>query len=98
MDWKAAEKHRLANSVVRTTMIDLDSHNIEKCNCCQLPVPHKHHYFSCFDDEMDFGQMGAPGFPLFFELNKQIGLLFFLLLLAYFVPMMIMWTVAYQPM
>lgn len=42
--------------------------------------------------------MGAPGFPLFFELNKQVGCLLFLLIFVYFLPLMVFWMRAYEPM
>ena len=47
---------------------------------------------------MDFGQMGAPGFPLFFELNKELGFLLMLLTIIYFVPMTIYWAQAFEPL
>lgn len=45
----------------------------------------KSNYFSLWTSTKDLGEMG-PGYPMFLELIKQIGLTMLLLAVIYFIP------------
>lgn len=96
VDWDDAEKHRLANMAYKVNKIDMDSKDIEKCLCCQQPIPSEEHWFSMCDSNVEFNELGAPGFALLFEFNFYSCCLFFLLTLVYFLPMVVFWGNAYM--
>jgi hypothetical protein len=79
--------HRQANLAYKVLDINLMSGENEKCLCCNQPIPSEDHYFSPCADNIEFAKLGAAGFPLLFEFNKQICLLFLVMTLLYFVPM-----------
>ena len=86
-DWDKAEQHRLANLAYKVLDIDLMSGDNVKCLCCNQPIPDDQHYFSPCDDNMEFAKLGAAGFPLLFEFNKQICMLFFVMAILYWGPL-----------
>ena len=87
-DWEAAARHGLANKVVRVTKTKLNMEDEESyCPCCMQPVPTEDERFPVCVDNLELGDMGAPGFPLFFEFQKQVGYIFVVLTLIYFLPM-----------
>lgn len=70
-DWDAAEKHGRASGAYRmvATKLDLSDEN-SFCLCCQQPLPSEEQKFGCCTSNIEFGDLGATGFPLFFEFNR----------------------------
>lgn len=94
-DWDLCEKHVLATGTYK--VLDVDPSNVEKCECCGQIIPREELYFSTCDSSIEFGKLGAPGFPLLLKLHEYVCCLWFLLTIVYFIPMIALWYQAYEP-
>ena len=84
VDWDAAEEHRKANLSFK--MLDIDwSKDVEKCLCCNQPIPQEEHWFKPFlEDNDEFVKLGAPGLPLLFYFIRGLATLFFFVTILFF--------------
>lgn len=86
-NWEKARIHGLANSVTRTLNMAFDPSSEDKiCPCCLMAVPEPEDKFGICSSNEELGEIGSLGFPLFFELNKCLGLMFLILSIIYFIP------------
>jgi len=89
-DWELAAAHGLSTKVVRVTMTQATTDEDGK-----PIIPTDEQKFPLCCDTLELGDMGAAGFPLFFEFQKQVGFLFLVLSLVYFLPMQFLWNAAF---
>lgn len=59
---------------------------IDRCECCALPVGDETQIYSLCVGNDDLGELGT-GFPLFLEFVKYMNYTMFLLSCIYFIPM-----------
>lgn len=89
-DWEAAEKHAEANLVLKADQTILNfADKSTYCICCHMPFPDNEDYFSLCCSNSELAIIGS-GYPLLFELMKQISILMFVLTIIYFLPVAVM--------
>ena len=52
-------------------------------------------YYSMFTPNRELGELG-PGYPMFLELIKQVGRVMFVLGIIYFIPSLVLVSMAYS--
>ena len=103
-DWDAAIAHGEANLVLRNTVLNFDDKS-SYCQCCMMPFPdtdpeiskgsENSNYYPLCTDTKNLGEMG-PGYPMFLELIKQIGLTMLILAIIYFIPAAVLIYKSYE--
>jgi hypothetical protein len=69
----------------KTRSANLNVNDKVICKCCSQVDPTEDHLYSLSVKNNELGELG-PGFPLLFDLMKQVIILLLILTIIYFVP------------